>query len=317
MGGGAFVALMAILKVFVYYWHLPPFPEAFCYSMIYSIGFIIILITGSTLATKQPAMTAATIASSLHETKENEVSISNMVLLIAKTSRSQFVAFIGNLAIVFPLAWLLAWAYHWCYGTHIMDLAKAHKSIHEIHPWQSGALFYAAFAGVFLFLAGIISGYYDNKVVYNQIPQRLRHHKLFKKVLGVKVLGKLSYYVEHQLGSLAGNFYLGIFLGSAATIGFMFGIPLEVRHITISTGSIAIAFASQNNHITTPDLISSVLGIIGIGFLNFAVSFGLALLLALKSRGVHFQQKRELLRELRLYMIKKPTAFFFPTKDAN
>jgi len=39
-----------------------------------------------------------------------------------------------------------------------------------IHPLHSGALIYAAIAGIGLFLSGLIAGYYDNLGTYKQHP---------------------------------------------------------------------------------------------------------------------------------------------------
>lgn len=44
---------------------LAPIGKAFINSMIYGLGFVTIHIAGGTVATKQPAMTAAAIASTI------------------------------------------------------------------------------------------------------------------------------------------------------------------------------------------------------------------------------------------------------------
>ena len=94
--------------------------------MNYSIGFLIIDATGSTLATKQPAFTASAVASSL-DTKGNtyKPNLYNLAITVAKVSRSQIASFIGNLLIVFPGTFLLAWLYDLITKTKILEGDKA------------------------------------------------------------------------------------------------------------------------------------------------------------------------------------------------
>ncbi len=49
--------------------------------------------------------------------------------------------------------------------------------LHDLHPLRGLALLYAAIAGVYLFLSGLISGYYDNLSLYHRVPVRLRRVK--------------------------------------------------------------------------------------------------------------------------------------------
>jgi site-specific recombinase len=49
-----------------------------------------------------------------------------------------------------------------------------------------------------------------------------------------------------------------------------------------------------------------------IGFLNFLVSFGLALGLAIRSRNINFKQTGQLVILLIKHFLKRPTDYFFP-----
>ena len=60
---------------------------------------------------------------------------------------------------------------------------KSLKLLAEIHPVQSGSVFYAAIAGVFLFLAGVATGWIDNMAVYTRLAQRVCQSDLLS-VLG-------------------------------------------------------------------------------------------------------------------------------------
>ena len=112
MKGGGVTSFIAIIKNLLTEIELPLFWHGFAYSMNYSIGFLLIDATGGTLATKQPAFTASAVAGSL-DTKGNtyKPNLYNLALTVARVSRSQIASFIGNLLLVFPGTFLLAWLY--------------------------------------------------------------------------------------------------------------------------------------------------------------------------------------------------------------
>jgi len=56
----------------------------------------------------------------------------------------------------------------------------------------------------------------------------------------------------------------------------------------------------------------SLLGILSIGIINLLVSFSLALMVALRSRQVHFNQGSRLLKTLALKFWNQPRDFFIP-----
>ncbi|MFC3417770.1 site-specific recombinase [Algoriphagus hitonicola] len=318
MGGGLIVGFLSIFKVFIYYMKASPFGEAFLYSMNYSLGFIGIHVSHSTLATKQPAMTASKLAAALDEvTKPKDKAIENLAEVILRLSRSQFIAFVGNVVIAFPVAFLVAFGYHWYTGEHVAGPDKAMTLINELHPFNSYAIFHAGIAGVFLFLSGMISGYYDNKSVYNKIPQRLQQHKLLVKLFGKTRMVNFGNYIDQNLGSLMGNFFLGIFLGSTGTIGYILGLPLDIRHITFSSGNFGLAVASIGDRLNDYQVFMSILGIFFIGLMNFLVSFSLAIFVAIKSRGVNFKETRKLIRTIFVWFLYRPAEFFFPPRTSK
>jgi site-specific recombinase len=315
-GGGFIVGFLTLFKVGLYYMRMAPFSQAFMYSLNYSLGFIAIHLTHSTLATKQPAMTATNIARSL-DVENSEDSINNLSNLIVKVLRTQFIAFSGNVLVAFPVAYGLSAAYFYLTGKYVAGQEKALYLVHELDPLNSPALFHAAIAGVYLFLAGLISGYYDNKNIYNRIPERLKQHSFLRRIFPPRMLIRFAIYINNNLGSLAGNFFFGIFLGSTGMIGYLLGLPLDIRHITFSSGNFGIAFFCLDHNLTNYEIMISILGIAGIGFMNFMVSFGLALLVAIKSRGVNFRQTRKLFRRLRQLFVERPFDFFFAPKTVH
>ncbi|MGZ8982544.1 MAG: site-specific recombinase [Methylotenera sp.] len=315
MGAGVIVGVMSMIKLILAKQQLAPLTEAILFSLNYGLGFILIHILHFTVATKQPAMTAAAIAASIDATDVNSKEMDNLVEMIAKTMRSQMIAIFGNVVVAIPIAMLIAWSIFYFGGQHFVSPEKAHHLLADIDPVHSGALFYAAIAGVCLFLSGLIAGYHDNLAVYNKIPQRLRALNLLQKLLGVARLDRVASYVENNLGALAGNFYFGCLLGGMAAIGVLFGLPIDIRHITFSSAFVGFAAVGLDFMLSWQTIAFAALGLALIGFVNLTVSFGLALYVAMKSRKVRFKQWRLLMRNLATRLNQHPGEFILPPKS--
>jgi site-specific recombinase len=311
-GGGVFASLMTVVKILLHHLQFAPFWQAFAYSLNYAAGFVGIQLTHATLATKQPAMTASKIAHALdNSSHQNDTeALKGLALMVGKVSRSQLVSFAGNLLVVFPLSFGIAWLWKLTTGNGIVDETEAKKMLHDVHPYLNPTWFYACITGVFLFLSGIISGYYDNKVIYSKIPSRLRHHPTLQKILPKRFLIAISNYVEHNFGSLIGNICLGFFLGTASFLGFIFGLPIDIRHITISSGNYAIAMFTLMDSVKWQYALTCLVGVLGVGVFNFLISFGLAIFVAARSRKVKAIQFIELLKWTGVYFKKYPKDFF-------
>ena len=318
MGGGAWVCLVVLIKNLLIKIPMAIFWHGFAYSINYSLGFILIEETHTTLATKQPAFTASAVASSL-DTRKNahQPNLYNLAITVAKVSRSQIASFAGNLIIVFPGVWLLAWGYEKIFGHKLVSGAPALKMLMDQHPWQSLSLLYACNTGVFLFLSGIIAGYVQNKIRYGHIGRRLQTHPILRLSIPAERLHRLSTYVENHAGSLIGNICLGFFLGMAGFIGEIFGIRFDIRHITISAGNTSLAVYGLGIRNINPWYLATVFGgVLGIGFLNFLVSFSLAFIVAARSRGVRLREYPEFLGILWRYFKSNPLDFVRPRRRA-
>ncbi len=316
LGAGFIVGFMALLKVLASKLSLAPIGAAFIYSMNYSLGFMLVHVLHFTIATKQPAMTAARIAASIQESENSrDRNLNDLADLCVNVFRTQFIAIMGNVLLALPMAYLLAWLWYFRTGHHLADPEKVQHLLHDLDPLHSLAIFHAAIAGVCLFLSGLISGYYDNKAIYNRIPQRLRQRKTLQKLFGQKRLGQLTDYLENNLGALAGNFYFGIMLGSMGTLGLILGLPLDIRHITFSSAYLGFAFVGADQNLPLHTLLLSFYGLAGIGLTNLLVSFGLALLVALRSRGVHNRQWLPLIGMIGRRFVRNPLQFVWPPRD--
>ncbi|HQR03127.1 MAG: site-specific recombinase [Proteobacteria bacterium] len=313
-GAGFIVGFMATLKVLAAKLALAPFGYALLYSLNYSFGFMLVHVLHFTIATKQPAMTAAAIATAIDQGRQK---LQELVDLIICVLRSQFIAIIGNVALAMPTAYVIAWIWYFATGHHLAEGDKVARLLHELDPVHSLALPHAAIAGVCLFLSGLISGYYDNKAAYNEIPGRLAQLGWLRRLLGEKRMSRVAAYIGDNLGALAGNFFFGIMLGSIGTLGGFFGIPADIRHITFSSANFAFALVGAGHQLTAEQWILSLLGIVLIGITNLLVSFILALAVALRSRGIGFYRGGNLLLMVIRRFLRSPREFFLPPAQTH
>lgn len=311
-GGGFIVSLMVIFKLLAHDLHLPVLWECLLYSIIYATGFVVIHLLDFTLATKQPAMTAAYIAASLDEVAADNYHHKQFAATIANVSRSQLISIIGNLLFAFPVTLLWTLLISTVLNHSLVPAEQGKELLMAVHPVLSLSFWYAALTGCFLFLTGIVSGFGDNKVVVSRIGLRIEAHPYLKKKLPPEKLKKLAGYIERNLGPWLGNIAFGFMLGFATLTGKLTGLPIDIRHITFSTGNVAMGFYSQGFYLPISLWVASMLGIFMIGFFNLAVSFTLALQVAVRSRGLRLKDYPELLSAVWDYFKKHPRDFILP-----
>ncbi|GAB7129543.1 site-specific recombinase [Silvimonas sp. JCM 19000] len=318
-GAGVVVGFMSVLKLLFAKAHLPLLLEALAFGLNYSIGFMLIHILHCTIATKQPAMTAAKIAATLHQGskggKIKAADLDALTELIIKVVRTQFIAIVGNVMLAMPTALAIAMAWVWAYGHPVVDMNKAGHLLTDLSPVLSPAIFHAAIAGVCLFLSGLISGYYDNKSLYNQIPQRIAALRWLNRLVGENRARRFGAYIGDNLGALAGNFYFGLMLGTIGTIGVLLGLPIDIRHITFSSAYLSYAAVSLNFQLPLNLVLMSALGIALIGLTNLVVSFGLALWVALRSRKLTLRATRPIVLRLLRRALRRPQDFLIPPRQ--
>lgn len=315
--GGFIIAFMATIKILSYDLDLAPMSRAFVNSMIYGLGFVFIHIIHGTVATKQPAMTAAAIASTISESSgKKSHQLSKLSELMVDIMRTQFVAIMGNVLLAMPLALIISFAWLQFTGTPMIGTEKSEHLLHDLNPFHSLAIFHAAIAGVYLFLAGLIAGYYDNLAIFNNIGERISRHKLLLRVFPKKGLQRLGTFVENNLGAIMGNFLFGVFLGSTATFGYIFGMPLDIRHIAFASAN----FSHGIFNMATEDfglavILISLLGVALIGLINLLVSFSLAMIVALRSKGVQVVEWKTIGKLLFTHLLTQPRDFFLPRPE--
>jgi len=314
-GAGLVIGFMALFKLLMSSLRTAPLVATFMYGMNYSLGFMFIHLLHFTVATKQPAMTASHIAAGLHSKDGRNIDIDSMAELCNKVIRTQNMAVLGNLATAIPVAWLIAMSWPYLTGQPLISPEKAMRLLHDIDPLNGYTLLYAAIAGVCLFLAGLISGYYDNQALYTRWANRVKQLRSLERLIGAPRLARLGHYLENNLGGLMGNFYFGILLGVMPLLGFLLGLPLDIRHVTFSSANFATAMVALDHQASWQLVLTSVAGFLAIGTVNLLVSFGLALWVALRARQARFRHGWQLLAALLRRWRQGPIRFFFGSAE--
>ena len=317
MGAGVIVGLMALVKILLAGLHLPPFWEALAFGLNYALGFVLVHALHFTIATKQPAMTAARIAAVIDEGRERNLALTldRLSTLTAQVSRTQLVAIAGNVLVAIPTSLLIAWGWLAATGLPLTDAGKSAHLLADLHPWASAALPHAAIAGLCLFLAGIISGYYDNRCVYARLPARIAHHPGLNRLVGPQRAAWLAHYVEHNHGAIAGNVAFGLMLGYVGFLGTILGLPLDIRHVTFAAANLAYGAVGLQGTVPALELAIAALGVGLIGLVNLGVSFALAFWTALKARGLRVRQTRAFAAVLGRRLRHEPASFVLPPRD--
>ena len=312
-GAGLVIAVMALVKIQLIALGLGPGHEAFWVSLNYGLGFVLIHVLHFTVATKQPAMTAALLAAAIERSDRGTADRRKLAGLLIQVGRSQFAAVLGNVAVALPVAILLGWLWRQGFGAPLLDGGAVAYQLDGLRPLAGLALLYAAIAGVWLFVSGLIAGAFDNRAARLDLGARLRHHPLLARLLSAPRRDRFGTYLEGNYGALAGNFFFGVLLGTTSYLGHLTGLPLDIRHVAFSSANLGYVVASQDGwHLSMVLYLGYVLLI---GAVNLWVSFGLALWVALQARGTRLGGLGLLLRSYLAEVRRRPRDLLWPPPD--
>ena len=124
---------------------------------------------------------------------------------------------------------------------------------------------------------------------------------------------RLADAVAINLSGWTTSIVLGYLLGFVPVLGEFFGIPLDVRHVTLSTGTVTLAAASfGKDWFYRGWLIHTVFGIAVTFVLNLGVSFSIAASIAMRAYGVPWHDQFALLRYVFRSFLSSPGSFLLP-----
>jgi site-specific recombinase len=311
--GGLLVGVFASLKIHLTHEGLAIVPQAFVYGANYALCFALIYAFGGTLATKQPALTASRLAESLEAGAAPEP----FAELVRAIWQSQFVSFLGNIAGAAVCAAAVALCFAEITSAELVSADEATALAKKMHPLQSGTIWYAAVAGVMLSTAGFIAGFIDNAVVFHRVADRVRAGSGVFGLLPARWRPAAAARVEQHTGGLSGNVVLGFMLGSAGAVGIILGLPIDIRHIAFASAHGALALMYVPGLLTAAGVATVVLSALTVGLVNFLVSFGLTLAVAVQARRLDGVDWRAGRRELWRLFRTRPLRFLLPLRDLD
>lgn len=313
-GGGLLTVFTAAIKMRLIESHFPLAVEGFLIGTDYAVSFVLLQIFGFALATKQPSMTAATLAGIIRESR-GVTRWSKISEFAADISRTQLAAAFSNVIAVCvgAVAFEKLWAHF--FKTHYLDAVSANHVTSTLHPFTSGTAIFAAFTGILLWLAAVIGGWFENFAVYHRVPEAVAQHPLGQR-FGGRTMRRAADWIERNLASWSTSIVLGYLLGFSPVVARFFGIPLDVRHVTLSTGTLALAAARFGTSSFGHGWLWYAIAGIGITFvLNLGVSFSIASMVALRAYEVPREEQWQILKFLVQEVVDSPLSFIFPVRD--
>ncbi|MEK8032310.1 site-specific recombinase [Ideonella sp. DXS29W] len=313
-GGGAVIGFTALAKFALGAIAMSAFWSGFAAGANYAASFVLIYLLHWAVATKQPAMTAPAMAAKL-ENVADDAAVEGFVDEVANLLRSQVAGIVGNLGGVIPVVLLaqgLAW---WVLGAPLVGEKSAHYVLHSLHLLGPTLLF-AAFTGVLLFASSLIAGWVENWFVFHRLDSAIAWNPRIRDRLGPQRAARWAAWWRQHISGLAANISLGFMLGVVPALGAFFGLPVEVRHVTLAMGQLAAALGALGpDLLKQPDFWWCLAAVPLVGVLNLSVSFWLAFKLALASRGLRVTDRGRLYAALRRRWRTAPLSFLLPPAE--
>lgn len=311
IGGGILTVFTAAIKLRVIDGNFPQFVEGFFIGTDYAISFLLLQIFGLALATKQPSMTAATLAGIIRQNRGSSRR-SKIADFSAAISRTQLAAALGNVIAVCAGAVLFERLWQRIFQAHYLAPHAAEHVYQTLHPFTSATAIDAALTGVILWLAAVIGGWCENFAVYNRLPAAIAQHPLGARV-GVQRMRRMANWFENNIASWSTSIVLGYMMGFTPEIAHFFGLPLDVRHVTLSTGMFALAAARYGTAAFGHHWFYLAVAGIAVTFvLNLGVSFAIASIVALRAYNVRHAERLSILKYVLGQLIRHPLRFLYP-----
>ena len=307
------LAATTFIKFAVLALALSPFWGGFWAGVNYAASFVLIQLLHFTVATKQPAMTAPAMAEKLADLSSDE-HVEGFVDEVAQLIRSQAAGIFGNLALVAPIVLAVQFAWQAAFGAPLVGHHDAQHVLESLTLLGPTALF-AALTGVLLFASSLIAGWVENWFVWHRLDSAIAWNPRIVARLGSARAARWSVYWRTHISGFASNTSLGLMLGIVPVLATFFGLPLDVRHVTLSTGQLAAAVGALGFGVLQDGAFWwCVAGIAVTGLLNLSVSFLLAFRVALRSRGIRLSDRSRIYRAVRQRLWRRPASFLFPPR---
>jgi site-specific recombinase len=196
-----------------------------------------------------------------------------------------------------------------------VDGAKAAKTIDSISILGPSAPF-AAMTGVLLWLSSVLAGWVDNWFAFRRLGPAIAGHRRLVYLFGPSRMQRAADFLSREIAGLTANISLGFMLGLVPVVFAFFGLFVEVRHVTLSSGQLAAAVVALGwDVVLGAPFWLAVAGIAAIGMLNVGVSFALALNVAIGARASPGLGRGAVYRAIVGRMASDPKSFLFPARE--
>jgi len=313
MGWGAILAgvitsFTALFKYSITSLIHAPFLVAFGHSMNYVVSFLLMQAGGFLLASKMPAATAATLVDAMEDPEKDHMASLQAI------SQTQCLVTIGNLAGAIASSIIIDRIWNAVAGHPFLSPEEAEHGVQMLFPLHSLTIPFAIVTGIFLWLSSLATGWTANYVALNRTEWAIANSLRVRRRLGPSRANAIAHWVKHHAAGSVGYIVLGFLLGSVPILVGLFGIPLEVRHVTLGAASLGFALdaVSLGGQLNRSDVILSFSGIVLVGLLNIFTSFALSFFLAVRARDIGAEKARRFLKEVGLKLVSHPVTFLLP-----
>jgi site-specific recombinase len=287
-----------------------PLLLAFAHSMNYIVSFLLMQAGGFLLASKMPAATAAALVDAMEDPQTDHMTS------LRSISHTQFIVTIGNLVGAVPASILIDRIFRAFVGHPFLTAAEAEHGVHMLFPHTSWTIVFAIVTGVFLWISSLATGWTANYIAVHKIAPAISNSLRIRNRLGPQRATKLAHWTRHHAAGSAGFVILGILLGTMPIVVQLFGIPLEVRHVTLAAASLGYALDARHldGQLTGYETALAFSGIAMVAVLNIFTSFALSFVLAVRARNIGEAQSNRFIREVGRELLSNPLAFLFPRR---
>jgi site-specific recombinase len=308
--GGVVAGITAAVKLGIASLPLPPMPLGIAYTINYAVAFVLMQVAGFTLASRQPSMTAAALASAL----ARRDAVETQVELVAGITRSQIVATLGNVLLAIPIGLLIGEFGLWATGEPLISIEKASAAVHGINPIRTMVVPFAAVTGVFLWLSSLASGWADNGSAARRLPEAIASHRKLRATLGPERVERLAEFTDRNLGGIVGYLVLAFLMGFMPLVFVFMGLPIDAPHVSLNAGAFAMGVGALDAMgVLSPaaDIAWGLAGIVMIGAMNILVSFALALRTAMRARDLSPEDRLRLRKAILGGFRRSPARFLW------
>jgi site-specific recombinase len=290
-----------------------PLLLAIALSLNYVVSFLIMQAGGFLLASKMPAITAATLVDAMEDPEKDHIESLRAIC------QTQFIVTISNLIGAVPVSIAIDRLFKLRFGHAFLNLNQAEHGIHMLFPHASMTIIFAIITGLFLWMSSLATGWAANYLALHRMAGAISNSLRIRKRLGAERAAKLAHWVSHHAPGSFGFIVLGFLLGAVPIIVELFGIPLEVRHVTLAAASLGYALDASwlAGTLHWQETVLAFTGIALVGLLNIVTSFVMSYLLAIRARNIGEKQSRRFLREVGRELLAQPFSFLLPSSESE